>query len=189
MVEAHRLYRGQDSSNFRVGSSPETYSAKIVFLFSSCFCCVCLQAFEWLCPEEVEGLSDVVSPRLQRLLQFARTVPGEMKEGRRQLYNVFAWKRSRIRGSEGRCSPIQMRQKIQESYYLFTNFKKVSRILLPTVSSQSSKLNQYVSAGTGDTGCRNLCFLLNIIEVNETFLLVLCSSMAFQKSWSSFLKK
>uniref|UniRef100_A0A3Q4I747 Nuclear receptor subfamily 1, group H, member 5 n=1 Tax=Neolamprologus brichardi TaxID=32507 RepID=A0A3Q4I747_NEOBR len=50
MVEAHRLYRGQDSSNFR--------------------------AFEWLCPEEVEGLSDVVSPRLQRLLQFARTVPG-----------------------------------------------------------------------------------------------------------------
>uniref|UniRef100_A0A3P9DTL1 Nuclear receptor subfamily 1, group H, member 5 n=1 Tax=Maylandia zebra TaxID=106582 RepID=A0A3P9DTL1_9CICH len=50
MVEAHRLYRGQDSNNFR--------------------------AFEWLCPEEVEGLSDVVSPRLQRLLQFARTVPG-----------------------------------------------------------------------------------------------------------------
>lgn len=111
MVEAHRLYRGQDSNNFRVGSSPETYSAKIVFLFSSCFCCVCLQAFEWLCPEEVEGLSDVVSPRLQRLLQFARTVPGEMKEGRFQLYNVFAWKRSRIRGSEGRCSPSQMRQK------------------------------------------------------------------------------
>lgn len=50
MVEAHRLYRAQDSSNFR--------------------------AFEWPCPEEVEGLSDVVSPRLQRLLQFARTVPG-----------------------------------------------------------------------------------------------------------------
>ncbi|XP_004575451.3 nuclear receptor subfamily 1, group H, member 5 isoform X1 [Maylandia zebra] len=50
MVEAHRLYRGQDSNNFR--------------------------AFEWLCPEEVEGLCDVVSPRLQRLLQFARTVPG-----------------------------------------------------------------------------------------------------------------
>ncbi|XP_030589987.1 nuclear receptor subfamily 1, group H, member 5 isoform X2 [Archocentrus centrarchus] len=50
MVEAHRLYRAQDSSNFR--------------------------AYEWLCPEEVEGLSDVLSPGLQRLLQFARTVPG-----------------------------------------------------------------------------------------------------------------
>lgn len=34
--------------------------------------------------------------------------------------------------------------KIQESYNLFTSFKKVSRILLPTVSSQSSKLNQYM---------------------------------------------
>lgn len=89
-MEAHRLYRGQDSTNFRVGSSPETYSAKIVVLFSSCFCYVCLQAFEWPCPEEVEGLSDVVSPRLQRLLQFARTVPGEIKERRYQLYNVFA---------------------------------------------------------------------------------------------------
>uniref|UniRef100_A0A3Q0SAY9 Nuclear receptor subfamily 1, group H, member 5 n=1 Tax=Amphilophus citrinellus TaxID=61819 RepID=A0A3Q0SAY9_AMPCI len=51
MVEAHRLYRAQDSSNFRV-------------------------RFSWLCPEEVEGLSDVLSPGLQRLLQFARTVPG-----------------------------------------------------------------------------------------------------------------
>lgn len=136
MVEAHRLYRGQDSNNFRVGSSPETYSAKIVFLFSSCFCCVCLQAFEWLCPEEVEGLSDVVSPRLQRLLQFARTVPGEMKEGRFQLYNVFAWKRSRIRGSEGRCSPIQMRQKkykLQESFQNLITYSLFSVLKIESV--------------------------------------------------------
>uniref|UniRef100_A0A3Q2WS98 Nuclear receptor subfamily 1, group H, member 5 n=1 Tax=Haplochromis burtoni TaxID=8153 RepID=A0A3Q2WS98_HAPBU len=78
MVEAHRLYRGQDSNNFR--------------------------AFEWLCPEEVEGLSDVVSPRLQRLLQFARTVPGEMKEGRFQLYNCG--KEETLMDSEDLFAPV-----------------------------------------------------------------------------------
>lgn len=50
MMEAHRLYRAQDGSQCRL--------------------------FEWPCTEEGEGLSDVVSPHLQRLLQFARTVPG-----------------------------------------------------------------------------------------------------------------
>lgn len=50
MVEAHRLYKAQDSSHCRL--------------------------FEWPCTEEGEGFSDVVSPHLQRLLQFARTVPG-----------------------------------------------------------------------------------------------------------------
>ncbi|KAM4610470.1 nuclear receptor subfamily 1, group H, member 5 isoform 2-T6 [Polymixia lowei] len=50
MVEAHRQYRAQDSSHYRV--------------------------FEWPCADDEDGLSDVVSPHLQRLLQFARTVPG-----------------------------------------------------------------------------------------------------------------
>uniref|UniRef100_A0A3P8SJV6 Nuclear receptor subfamily 1, group H, member 5 n=1 Tax=Amphiprion percula TaxID=161767 RepID=A0A3P8SJV6_AMPPE len=50
MVEAHRLYRAQDSSSCRL--------------------------FEWPCTEEQEVLSDAVSPLIQRLLQFARTVPG-----------------------------------------------------------------------------------------------------------------
>lgn len=50
MVEAHRLFRAQDSSHCRL--------------------------FDWPCTEEGEGLSDVVSPHMQRLLQFARTVPG-----------------------------------------------------------------------------------------------------------------
>uniref|UniRef100_A0A4W6BZS9 Nuclear receptor subfamily 1, group H, member 5 n=2 Tax=Lates calcarifer TaxID=8187 RepID=A0A4W6BZS9_LATCA len=50
MVEAHRLYRAQNGSHSRL--------------------------FEWPYAEEGEGLSDVVSPHLQRLLQFARTVPG-----------------------------------------------------------------------------------------------------------------
>ncbi|XP_038579232.1 nuclear receptor subfamily 1, group H, member 5 isoform X2 [Micropterus salmoides] len=50
MVEAHRLYRAQDSSHCRL--------------------------FEWPCTQEGEGLSDVVSPHLQRLLQFATAVPG-----------------------------------------------------------------------------------------------------------------
>ncbi|XP_029291243.1 nuclear receptor subfamily 1, group H, member 5 isoform X2 [Cottoperca gobio] len=50
MVEAHRLYRAQDSSHGRL--------------------------FEWPCTEEAEGLPDVISPHLQRLLQFARTMPG-----------------------------------------------------------------------------------------------------------------
>lgn len=49
MVEAHRLYRAQDSSHCR---------------------------FEWPCTEEGESPSEVLSPNLQRLLQFARTVPG-----------------------------------------------------------------------------------------------------------------
>ncbi|XP_017266832.1 nuclear receptor subfamily 1, group H, member 5 [Kryptolebias marmoratus] len=49
MVEAHRQFRDQDSSSFMV--------------------------FEWQCAEEGEGLSDV-PPHHQRLLQFARTVPG-----------------------------------------------------------------------------------------------------------------
>ncbi|XP_028266122.1 nuclear receptor subfamily 1, group H, member 5 [Parambassis ranga] len=47
MVEAHHLYRAQDS-----------------------------RVFEWPCAEEGEGSSDVLSPHIQRLLQFARTVPG-----------------------------------------------------------------------------------------------------------------
>ncbi|XP_041655130.1 nuclear receptor subfamily 1, group H, member 5 [Cheilinus undulatus] len=50
MVEAHRLYRAQDSSHCKL--------------------------FEWPCTEEGESLSDVLSPNLQRLLQFARAVPG-----------------------------------------------------------------------------------------------------------------
>ncbi|XP_055366535.1 nuclear receptor subfamily 1, group H, member 5 isoform X2 [Betta splendens] len=49
MVEAHRMYRAQDSSHCR---------------------------FDWPCADEGEGLSDIVSPPLQRLLHFARTVPG-----------------------------------------------------------------------------------------------------------------
>ncbi|XP_034394197.1 nuclear receptor subfamily 1, group H, member 5 [Cyclopterus lumpus] len=50
MVEAHQLYTAQDSSRCRL--------------------------LEWSCTEEGEGLSDVASPQLQRLQQFARTVPG-----------------------------------------------------------------------------------------------------------------
>ncbi|XP_075882636.1 nuclear receptor subfamily 1, group H, member 5 [Nelusetta ayraudi] len=51
MVEAHRLFRSQDVGHHRL--------------------------FEWLCAEEAETLtSDATSPCLQRLLQFARTVPG-----------------------------------------------------------------------------------------------------------------
>uniref|UniRef100_A0A3Q3FEG4 Nuclear receptor subfamily 1, group H, member 5 n=1 Tax=Labrus bergylta TaxID=56723 RepID=A0A3Q3FEG4_9LABR len=50
MVEAHRQYRAQDSSHCRL--------------------------FEWPCAEEGESLSEVLSPNMQRLLQFARTVPG-----------------------------------------------------------------------------------------------------------------
>ncbi|KAI4824401.1 hypothetical protein KUCAC02_012914 [Chaenocephalus aceratus] len=49
LAEAHRLYRAQDTSDCR---------------------------FEWPCTEEMEGLSDFISPHMQRLLQFARTVPG-----------------------------------------------------------------------------------------------------------------
>ncbi|XP_069550107.1 nuclear receptor subfamily 1, group H, member 5 [Brachyistius frenatus] len=49
MVEAHRLYRAQDSS--------------------------CVKVFDWSCPEG-ETVSDVVPPHLQRLLQFTRTIPG-----------------------------------------------------------------------------------------------------------------
>uniref|UniRef100_A0A3Q2QLF3 Nuclear receptor subfamily 1, group H, member 5 n=2 Tax=Fundulus heteroclitus TaxID=8078 RepID=A0A3Q2QLF3_FUNHE len=50
MVEAHRQFRDLDSSSHRL--------------------------FEWQCALEGEGLSDVLSPHLHRLLQFARTVPG-----------------------------------------------------------------------------------------------------------------
>ncbi|XP_061592606.1 nuclear receptor subfamily 1, group H, member 5 isoform X2 [Cololabis saira] len=50
MVEAHRLYRGQDGSSYTL--------------------------FDWPCSEDGEGLSDAVMPHLQKLLQFARTVPG-----------------------------------------------------------------------------------------------------------------
>ncbi|XP_024914850.1 nuclear receptor subfamily 1, group H, member 5 isoform X2 [Cynoglossus semilaevis] len=50
MVEAHRLYRAQISSHSRL--------------------------FEWPYTEEVDGLADVVSPQMDRLLHFARTVPG-----------------------------------------------------------------------------------------------------------------
>ncbi|XP_034000858.1 nuclear receptor subfamily 1, group H, member 5 [Trematomus bernacchii] len=49
LAEAHPLYRAQDTSDCR---------------------------FEWPCTEEMEGLSDFISPHMQRLLQFARTVPG-----------------------------------------------------------------------------------------------------------------
>lgn len=38
---------------------------------------VSAQLFDWPCTEEGEVLCDVVSPHLQRLLQFARTVPGK----------------------------------------------------------------------------------------------------------------
>ncbi|XP_072224086.1 nuclear receptor subfamily 1, group H, member 5 [Leuresthes tenuis] len=50
MVEAHRLYRDQDSSSYMM--------------------------FGWPCAAEGEGPPEVLSPHLQRLLQFARTVPG-----------------------------------------------------------------------------------------------------------------
>ncbi|KAG7226878.1 hypothetical protein INR49_022173 [Caranx melampygus] len=50
MVEAHRLYRAQSGSHSRL--------------------------FEWPYADEGDVLSDVVSPHLQRLLQFARAVPG-----------------------------------------------------------------------------------------------------------------
>ncbi|XP_054465005.1 nuclear receptor subfamily 1, group H, member 5 isoform X1 [Anoplopoma fimbria] len=50
MVEAHQLYKTQDSNHCRL--------------------------LEWPCTEEEEGLSYSASPQLQRLLQFARTVPG-----------------------------------------------------------------------------------------------------------------
>ncbi|KAK9515674.1 hypothetical protein VZT92_026301 [Zoarces viviparus] len=50
MVEAHQLYKAQDSNHCRL--------------------------LEWSCIDEGEGMSDVASPQLQRLLQFARTVPG-----------------------------------------------------------------------------------------------------------------
>nr|XP_019944675.1 PREDICTED: bile acid receptor-like isoform X2 [Paralichthys olivaceus]XP_019944676.1 PREDICTED: bile acid receptor-like isoform X2 [Paralichthys olivaceus] len=77
MVEAHRLYRAQSSSHSRVGHSVETITLPNQHL-SCCphgFLCVG-QLFEWPYTEEVEGLSHVVSPHLDRLLQFARTVPG-----------------------------------------------------------------------------------------------------------------
>uniref|UniRef100_A0A3B5PVC8 Nuclear receptor subfamily 1, group H, member 5 n=1 Tax=Xiphophorus maculatus TaxID=8083 RepID=A0A3B5PVC8_XIPMA len=54
MVESHRQFRDQDSSSYMVGT------------------CV----FEWQCALEGDGLMEVPSPPLQRLLQFARTVPG-----------------------------------------------------------------------------------------------------------------
>ncbi|XP_023255536.1 bile acid receptor-like [Seriola lalandi dorsalis] len=50
MVDAHRLYRAQNGSHGRL--------------------------LEWPYAEEGEVLSGLVSPHLQRLLQFARTVPG-----------------------------------------------------------------------------------------------------------------
>ena len=79
MVEAHRLYRAQSSSHSRVGHSVRTNTPKSNQQLSCCphdFLCVCAQLFEWPYTEEVEGLSHVVSPHLDRLLQFARTVPG-----------------------------------------------------------------------------------------------------------------
>ncbi|KAM6924545.1 nuclear receptor subfamily 1, group H, member 5 [Xenentodon cancila] len=50
MVEAHRLYRDQDGSSYML--------------------------FDWPCSEDGEGLTDAATPHLQKLLQFARTVPG-----------------------------------------------------------------------------------------------------------------
>lgn len=50
MVEAHRQYKAQDSSPCRL--------------------------LEWSCAEEAGSFSDVATPQLHRLLQFARTVPG-----------------------------------------------------------------------------------------------------------------
>ncbi|XP_013865802.1 nuclear receptor subfamily 1, group H, member 5 isoform X2 [Austrofundulus limnaeus] len=50
MVEAHRQFRDHDSSSFMVS--------------------------DWQCAQDGEGLSEVVPPHQQRLLQFARTVPG-----------------------------------------------------------------------------------------------------------------
>ncbi|CAG6021120.1 unnamed protein product [Menidia menidia] len=50
MVDAHRLYRGPDGGSQTM--------------------------FEWPCAAEGEAPPDVLSPHLQRLLQFARTVPG-----------------------------------------------------------------------------------------------------------------
>lgn len=43
---------------------------------------MCVQLFEWPCAEEVEGLFDGAAPQLQRLLQFARTVPGKTDQNK-----------------------------------------------------------------------------------------------------------
>lgn len=83
MVEAHRLYRAQDSSHCRVGNSVthQLHFQNQLQLLSPphCFLSVSTQLFEWPCMEEGESLSDVASPHLQRLLQFARTVPGKLQ--------------------------------------------------------------------------------------------------------------
>ncbi|XP_034027877.1 nuclear receptor subfamily 1, group H, member 5 isoform X2 [Thalassophryne amazonica] len=50
MVEAHRIYRAHDSSYNKL--------------------------FEWPCTEDGDDLPDVLPPHVQRLLQFARTIPG-----------------------------------------------------------------------------------------------------------------
>ncbi len=80
MVEAHGLYRAQDSSHCRVGHTEETSltSSLIILCCPDGFLSVSAQLLDWPCTEEGEGLSDVLSPHLQRLLQFARTVPGKM---------------------------------------------------------------------------------------------------------------
>ncbi|PWA32982.1 hypothetical protein CCH79_00016897 [Gambusia affinis] len=68
MVEAHRQFRDQDSSSYMTSCPPGE-------AVCSCRCHV-QQVFEWQCGLEGDGLVDVPSPQLQRLLQFARTVPG-----------------------------------------------------------------------------------------------------------------
>lgn len=57
--------------------------------------CACGQVFEWPCDEEGEGLSDVLSPHIQRLQQFARTVPGKNDDHFHDL--LFYLNFSRIR--------------------------------------------------------------------------------------------
>ncbi|CAF91991.1 unnamed protein product [Tetraodon nigroviridis] len=83
MVEAHRLYRAEDtgsssgSSSSRVGNTPAPPSMPISILVlphAHLFCFVALQLFEWSYTED--GETDLASPHIQRLLQFARTVPG-----------------------------------------------------------------------------------------------------------------
>ncbi|XP_007570189.1 nuclear receptor subfamily 1, group H, member 5 isoform X3 [Poecilia formosa] len=73
MVEAHQQFRDQDSSSYMVGTCADVTSARpggMIMPLS------CQQVFEWQCALEGDGLLDVPTPQLQRLLQFARTVPG-----------------------------------------------------------------------------------------------------------------
>ncbi|XP_037096208.1 nuclear receptor subfamily 1, group H, member 5 isoform X1 [Syngnathus acus] len=74
MVEAHRMCRAHYSDRYRVTAwRPVQIHQFRCVPFSPC---IYAQMFDWPCAEEGEGLLDLASPHLQRILQFARTVPG-----------------------------------------------------------------------------------------------------------------